>query len=149
MEGEHMPKIVFWIHPAIQWIATAMAGYTLWLAWPRFLYNHWGIKGRFQWNDHVKWGKYSHIFWMAGMVIGAAVVARNWGGSGATGDHYWIGQLIMPCIAAGYITGSIMDRDKKPRRYLPLIHGVCNLLALLIAIIQIFTGIKVIQEFLL
>lgn len=144
-----MPKLVFWIHPVLQLVATAMAAYALWLAWPRVLRNHLGRRTTFAWNEHVRWGKWAHILWMAGTVIGVAVVARAWGGSGATGNHYWIGQLIMPCIAAGYITGSVMDRDKKPRRYLPLVHGVCNVLALTIAVVQIGTGIHVVQEFLL
>lgn len=144
-----MSPIVFWIHPVLQLVATALAAYALYLAWPRVLRNHFGQRTSFAWVAHVKWGKFAHILWMLGLVGGTVLVARYWGGSGATGDHYWIGQLIMPCIAGGYITGAIMDRDKKPRPYMPLVHGVFNIFAFVIAIVQIFTGIGVVREFLL
>lgn len=144
-----MPGFVFWIHPVLQLVATAMAAYALYLAWPRVLRNHFGKRTSFAWAEHGKWGKYAHILWMLGLVGGTALVARHWGSSGATGDHYWIAQLIMPCIAGGYITGTIMDRDKKPRKYMPLVHGVLNVLALTIAGFQIFTGMSVVREFLL
>jgi hypothetical protein len=42
-----------------------------------------------------------------------------------------------------------MDRDKKKRRYMPLVHGVFNALALLLALAQVATGWLVIREFML
>jgi uncharacterized membrane protein YozB (DUF420 family) len=140
---------MLWIHPILQLVATGLAVYVLALGWTRFLANHFGKRGRFLWADHVKLGKITHILWMAGLVLGQFAVTKAWGDNGVTGNHYIIGQMIMPCIAGGYITGVIMDRDKKTRRYLPLVHSVFNIMALLLALAQVATGWMVVQEFLL
>lgn len=140
---------MLWIHPLMQLLATGLAVYALSLGWIRFQTNHLAKPGKFAWQEHVKYGKYAHILWMAGLVFGQYAVSKYWGDNGITGNHYWVGQLMMPCIAGGYISGVIMDRDKKHRQYMPLIHGVFNALALILALIQISTGITVLRNFML
>lgn len=140
---------MLWIHPVLQLLATGMAIYVLTLGWSRFQVNHLGKKAKFQWKDHVKFGKYTHILWMAGLVLGQYAVSKEWGSNGVTGYHYWIGQTMMPCIAAGYVTGVIMDRTKKPRKYLPLVHGVFNIVAVALATAEIVTGVDIIRQYLL
>ncbi|PKN43499.1 MAG: DUF4079 domain-containing protein [Deltaproteobacteria bacterium HGW-Deltaproteobacteria-18] len=140
---------MLWIHPLLQLVATGLALYVLSLGWPRFQANHLGKKGKFMWAEHVRFGKYAHILWMSGLVLGLYAVAQHWGQNTITGNHYWIGQLMMPCIAGGYITGVIMDRNRKKRRYLPLAHAVFNTLAVLLALAEVVTGIGVIRLFLM
>lgn len=140
---------MLWIHPLLQLVATGLAIYVLSLGWVRFQVNHFGKRGKFMWADHVRLGKYTHILWMAGLVLGQFAVTQHWGNSGVTGNHYWIGQLMMPCIAAGYITGVIMDRDKKKRRFMPLVHGTFNTIAVVLALVQVVTGSIVIRDFML
>ncbi|MGE4440556.1 MAG: DUF4079 family protein [Desulfomicrobium sp.] len=140
---------MLWIHPLLQLAATFLALYVLSLGWPRFQANHLGKKSKFMWAEHVKLGKYTHILWMSGLVLGQYAVSKEWGHNGVTGNHYWVGQLMMPCIAAGYITGVIMDRKRLERRYLPLVHGVFNAVAVALALVQMVTGAVVIRDFLL
>jgi hypothetical protein len=140
---------MLWIHPLLQLAATGLALYVLSLGWPRFQTNHLEKKGKFMWAEHVTLGKYAHILWMSGLVLGLYAVGQNWGHNTITGAHYWIGQSMMPCIAAGYITGVIMDRDRKKRRYLPLAHAVCNVMAIFLALAEVVTGVGVIRDFLL
>jgi len=140
---------MLWIHPLLQLAATGLALYVLSLGWVRFQVNHMGRKAKFSWMEHVKLGKYTHILWMAGLVLGQYAVSKAWGENGITGNHYFLGQLMMPCIAAGYITGSIMDRDKKKRRYMPLVHGVFNTVAVLLALVQVVTGVMIIRDYML
>lgn len=140
---------MLWIHPLLQLAATSLALYVLYLGWPRFQANHLGKKGRFMWDEHVRLGKYAHILWMAGLVLGLYAVNQAWGQNTITGTHYWIGQSMMPCIAAGYVTGLIMDRNRQKRRYLPLAHAVFNTVAVILALAQVITGVGVIREFLL
>jgi uncharacterized membrane protein YozB (DUF420 family) len=140
---------MLWIHPVLQFVATGLALYVLSLGWPRFQANHLGKRTQFRWMEHVKLGKYTHILWMAGLVLGQYAVTKAWGSNGITGTHYWIGQMLMPCIAGGYVTGVIMDRNKKKRRYLPLVHGVLNTVAVVLALVQIGTGSVVIRDMML
>ena len=140
---------MLWIHPLLQLAATGLALYVLSLGWVRFQVNHLGKKGKFMWADHVRLGKYTHIMWMGGLVLGQYAVAQYWGDNGITGNHFLFGQLMMPCIAAGYVTGFIMDRNQKKRPYMPLVHGVFNMLAVLLALFQVVTGVVVIRDFML
>lgn len=140
---------MLWIHPLFQLVAIGIALYALHLGWIRFRANHFGKPGKFLWMEHVKFGKYAHILWMAGLVFGQYAVSKEWGSNGFTGNHYWLGQLMMPCIAAGYITGVTMDRTKTPRKYMPLVHGVFNILAVLLALALLVTGSAIVREHLL
>lgn len=140
---------MLWIHPVLQLVAMALALYVVALGWPRFQTNHLGKNVAFSWKDHVTFGKYTHILWMAGLVLGQYAVSEHWGQNGITGNHYWFGQLMMPCIAAGYITGVIMDREKKKRPYMPLVHGVFNSLAVVLAVVQVATGAVLVRDYLL
>jgi hypothetical protein len=56
---------------------------------------------------------------------------------------------MMPCIAGGYITGAIMDRNRKDRAYLPFVHAVFNALAVISALACLVTGSVVIRDFVL
>lgn len=140
---------MLWIHPLLQLVATGIAFYALHLGWVRFRANHFGMSGKFLWKEHVKFGKTAHILWMAGLVLGQYAVSTQWERNGITGNHYWLGQLTMPCIAAGYITGVIMDRTKMPRKYMPLVHGVFNTLAVLLAVALMVTGSVIVRDSLL
>jgi hypothetical protein len=140
---------MLWIHPLLQLAATALALYVLHLGWPRFQANHLGRKGKFMWAEHVRLGKYVHILWMAGLVLGLYAAGQAWGQNTITGGHYWIGQSMMPCIAGGYVTGVVMDRNRAKRRYLPLAHAVFNIMAVVLALAEVVTGIGVIRDFML
>jgi uncharacterized membrane protein YozB (DUF420 family) len=140
---------MLWIHPLLQLAATGLAIYVLSLGLVRFQANHFGKRGKFMWAEHVKLGKITHILWMGGLVLGQFAVMQEWGNNGVTGNHFFIGQAIMPCIAGGYVTGWIMDRDRKKRRYMPLVHGVFNMVAVVLALAQVATGWLVIREFML
>lgn len=140
---------MLWIHPLLQLVATGLAMYVVYLGWARFQANHLGKKTKFLWMDHVKYGKYTHILWMCGLVLGLYAVGSQWGENGITGSHYWVGQTMMLCIAGGYATGWVMDGNKQKRKYLPMFHGLLNMVAVVLALIQVGTGVQVIREFML
>ena len=142
---------MIWIHPILQLLATGLALYVLSLGWIRFKANHLepNTKPEFSWIEHVKYGKFVHIFWMSGLVLGLYLVKTYWGQNGITNAHYWVGQTMMLCIGGGYATGWVMDNKKQKRKYLPLVHGFFNALAVLLALIQIGTGFSVIRELVL
>ena len=45
----------------------------------------------------------------------------------------------------GFISGIYLDRYKGPRRILPLVHGLVNLTAVVLALSQIYTGWRVLS----
>lgn len=47
----------------------------------------------------------------------------------------------------GLITGYIMNRYKKKRKILPLIHGTINVLLIILVAVECYTGVQVWKDF--
>ncbi|WP_461209196.1 DUF4079 family protein [Desulfocurvus sp. DL9XJH121] len=140
---------MLWIHPVLQLLSTLAALYVLWLGIARFRCNHMGCKLFFDWKAHVRWGRAVIIVWFAMLALGVAMTRASWGMAGITGAHYIAGLATVPFMAAGYATGSYLDRVKKRRKALPLIHGLCNTALLALALYQVWSGVGAVRLFLL
>ena len=86
---------------------------------------------------------------LAGMVGGIAVVYSTWHGLFITGIHGKVALFMAPFIIFGFISGLYMNHTKKKRRVLPFIHGLNNLVFLILAISQIISGSWVYRVFVL
>ncbi|MBU2551804.1 MAG: DUF4079 domain-containing protein [Proteobacteria bacterium] len=140
---------MLWIHPLLQILATLLAVYVLFLGFRRFQTLHLGRKTVFAWKLHVRLGLVALALWLVGMAGGLITAARTWPGFLITGAHAYIGLFIGLLAVVGLATGLYMDRVKKKRTALPLIHGLNNLLALVLAVAQVFTGMWVYNHFVL
>jgi uncharacterized membrane protein len=54
-----------------------------------------------------------------------------------------------PFIIFGAASGLYMNRKKKKRKALPIIHGLSNLVILILALTQVATGWRVYMQFVL
>ena len=140
---------MLWIHPVLQLACTLLALYVMWLGVRRFRAAHLKHKVMFNWKRHVLLGKIVLIIWFAAFVMGAASTRFIWGVSDVTGAHYLVGLAMLPLLVTGYATGHVLDKVKKRRTLLPLVHGANNALLLALALFQIWTGIGVVRLFLL
>lgn len=132
--------MVFWVHPVWQAAATCGALFVLFLGWQRFCILHFRGKGTFAWKRHVFLGKIVLGLWCAGAILGIVVARLEWGVSFITGTHMEIGLWFVPLAAVGYLTGSRLDKVKKRRLWLPLLHGATNTLLIALAATQAWTG---------
>jgi uncharacterized membrane protein len=66
-----------------------------------------------------------------------------------TGIHGKVGLVLMPFILFGLVSGLYMNRKKKQRRVLALIHGLNNLVVLILALTQVVSGSWVYRVFVL
>jgi hypothetical protein len=81
-------------------------------------------------------------------MIGGAVAAwLVWGAVGLTGDHATVAGLMVPILGFGLASGVIMVRRPAPRRVLPLLHGLNNLVAICLAGYQAYSGWRVLTDF--
>lgn len=87
--------------------------------------------------------------WLAGLIGGLVMVRLSWHGNFMTGYHARIGMAMAPLILLGWFTGFYMNRNKKKRTILPLLHGLNNLTAVTLALIQFRTGWRVFTVFVL
>lgn len=140
---------MLWIHPVIQLFATIMGFYVLFLAWQRVKKLHLGRKGAFEWRKHAFWGRIVIIVWLAGLVLGKVAVQVQWGTSGIFLNHSQGAMIMVPFMLIAYGTGSIMDRKKQKRFWLPVIHGINNMIMLSLALYQFYTGYIIIANFML
>ncbi len=139
---------MFLIHPILQFVGLVCAIYVWYLGIQRFRTQHLGHKKiRFQWKRHVRFGLIAAAIWLVGTGVALYVVKTSWHAFFVTGFHGKLGLIIVVFILFAVGSGIYMDRKKKKRKRLPLVHGIANTVMLLLALIQLYTGIWVYQTF--
>lgn len=134
-------RILLILHPILQLSAIVMAIYVFFLGMQRFRFLHLKQKVTFNWKRHVLLGKITMVSWLAGMFGGISMVYVYWHGFLITGAHGKLALLVMlPLILFGLFSGLYMNRVKKKRQWLTLIHGLNNLIVLGLALYQIYSG---------
>jgi len=86
---------------------------------------------------------------LAGMLGGIVMVYISWHELFITGIHGKIALIMAPFIIFGLVSGLYMNHKKRKRRILPFVHGLNNLVALIMAIGQIISGSWVYRVFIL
>lgn len=141
--------MLLYIHPTIQGLTILLSLYVLFLGIQRFRFLHLGRKTKFLWKRHVNLGIIVVIGWLSG-VIGGPIMARiHWYGFFITGIHWKIGMTILLLALFALGTGLYMNCRKKHSKQLVLIHGLANFILIGLALSQIYTGWRVINEFVL
>jgi len=131
-------------HPLLMFANILLAIWVLFLGVQRFRSSYLNQRARFPWNTHVKLGYTVMAVFLLGMVAGPAMTATFWGEAGTTGTHFQNGLLMLPLILVGLVSGWRMDHVKARRRVLPIVHGVNNLLLVLLALCQLTTGVQLV-----
>ena len=136
---------MLWFHPLLQFSATVLSFYVLFLGITRFRQSHLKHGVRFNWKRHVFWGQAVLIVWLLGLIGGLVMVFRLRSAILITGPHALFGLVLGLLAVFGLISGLYMNRVKKKRNFLPIVHGLGNTLAVALAIIQVWTGWQVIN----
>jgi hypothetical protein len=137
------------LHPLLQLLAIIVCVYVLYLGIQRFRMLHLKHKVRFQWKRHVTLGTVVICLLLGGMVGGLTIVRIYWYRFLMTGIHGKAALIMVPFLLFGLLSGLYMNRIKRKRKVLPLLHGVNNGIILLLALGQIATGIKVYYDLVL
>jgi nitric oxide reductase large subunit len=131
------------IHPIIQLSAVVLTLYVFCLGVQRFRSLHLHQKTLFRWKRHVLLGKIALLALLGGMMGGMTMVYFYLHGFLITGVHGKVAFVMTIFIIFGGTSGLYMDRNKKKRTALPLIHGLSNLVLLILALTQVVTGWRV------
>lgn len=140
---------MFLIHPIFQSVGILIALYVMKLGISRFRMIHLKKKTAFNWKQHVRFGIIVTTVWIIGILGGLYIVKTSWYGLLITGYHAKIGLFMIPFILFAIGSGIYMDRKKKKRTVLPLIHAILNAVMLFLALLQIYTGIGVYRTYVL
>ncbi len=128
------------IHPIIQFLAILLALYVFYLGLQRFRFLHLHQRVVFRWKRHVALGEIALGVLLAGMLGGMAMVYAYWHRVITTGIHAKIALVMVPFMIFGLVSGLYMNRKKKQRSILALVHGLNNLAVLLMALSQVVSG---------
>ena len=140
---------MLFLHPVLQLSANLLALYVFFLGVQRFRSLHLKQKVKFNWKRHVLLGKITMFGWLAGMLGGAGMAYITWGGFLITGTHGKVARVMPPLILFGLFSGLYMNRKKKKRTLLPIVHGLNNMIVLALALYQISTGWWVLNAYVL
>lgn len=140
-----MSETLLWLHPVMQTLAALLGVWAMWQGWKRVQMQR-GIKVIFPWKQHVRWGTVALLLWTLG-ALGFYVTHDLFGSTHITGLH---AQLAWPVIALsifGLVTGYIMNKYKRKRKYLPILHGVGNVVLLILVGAELWTGVSLLETF--
>ena len=140
---------MLFIHPIIQCSTILLALVAFSLGVQRFRSLHLKQKVKFNWKRHVLLGQIAWVTMLTGMLGGAVMAKVTWHGFLVTGTHGKVALVMLPLILFGLFSGLYMDRRKKKRRLLPLIHGLNNMIVLALALYQISSGWWVVNVYIL
>jgi hypothetical protein len=127
------------LHALLQFLTVPIAFYVMYLGLKRFARLHLGRSVAFPWKRHVVLGIVVLSVMLVGAFSGIALVYVRWSDFLVT-EHGRVGVAMIPFILFGLISGIYMDRRKAKRTFLPLIHGIGNLVLLGMLVSQVVTG---------
>lgn len=136
-----------WFHPLLQLCVTVIGFIALYWGWKRFQMKHLKKRVMFPWKKHVFWGTVALAIWILGLGLGLAFAQLGWGSMLITEIHYIVAFAMAPLCIIGYVTGYILDKYKKKRTVLPIVHAVNNIVLCVLASVQVYTGVMVIRLF--
>lgn len=141
--------MLLWIHPIAQALTAFLALYVLRLGLSRFASRHLGKTTVFQWNRHVMLGKVVVAVWALGAIGGMSVTYLTYGKLFTESLHFRIGITILPVLLITWLTGTRLNRRRDQSNILPVVHLVNNILLLILAGIQVVTGLGIVRVALL
>ena len=135
-----LETIIFWVHPVTQGLAFVLGLLAMWQGVTR-VRMLCGQKVIFPWRNHVRLGTAGLLLWTAG-AYGCYVTHSYFGGTHITGIHATLAWPIMGLSLLGLATGYVMNKYKKKRFWLPLVHGVGNTVLVLLVCYECWTGLE-------
>ena len=132
--------MIFALHPMLQLGAILIALFAFSLGLKRFLALHLGKTVRFDWKKHVLAGKLAISLLSLGYLLGIGIIWYRFKTVALFTIHFEIATAMLPLLFFGLLSGAYMDRRKKRRKVLNLVHGLNNTLVLLLCLGQLVVG---------
>lgn len=141
-----MTDVLLWLHPLMQICAAVLGVWAMWQGFKRAQMLYGKKKVLFPWKQHVRLGTWALVLWILG-ALGFYVTLDLFGSTHITGLHAELAWPIIGLSFLGLITGYVMNRYKKKRTVLPIVHGVLNVILLILVAVECYTGVGVWENF--
>lgn len=135
-------EFLAYLHPVMQSLVFLLALLVMYQGSKR-IGMQLGKKAIFPWKQHVKLGSYALILWIIGASLGSAVTDLLFGSTNVTAWHSATASYVLGLAVFGLATGFVMNKYKKKRKYLPILHGVSNFILLILFVYVAYTGMSI------
>ena len=132
-------KLILSIHPFAQLGAILLAFYAAYLGFQRTRSLHLGKTVKFLRRRHVITGSIALISMLGGIAAGFIMVNRYLMNPDM-GLHEAVALIMLPLGLFGIFSGFFLYLNPAKRKILPALHGINNLVILVLALLQIATG---------
>ena len=133
--------LILSIHPVGQLVAILIACYAAYLGFQRTQGLHFGKTVKFQRDHHVVAGAIALISMLGGIAAGS-IMANRYLLKPDMSLHVTLAMFILVLGLFGIFSGFFLYLNPKQRRILPAIHGMNNLVIIILAFAQVVTGIN-------
>lgn len=138
-------SFLLYSHPIIQLFALSLGFLAMYQGYKRFAMKR-GKKIIFPWKQHVKFGSYALILWVIGG-LGFYVTHTIFGMTHITDLHAEVAWYVISLSVFGLGTGFIMNKYKKKRNWMPALHGIANILLLILVVYEAYSGMELLSAF--
>lgn len=135
------------VHPVLQAVGILVAIYAMATGVQRFRSVHLKQKAPFPWKRHVLAGRIAFAVLLTGLVVGLAMVRVHWGQNLMTLGHGKMALAALPFMIFGFLSGQRLNRKGGGNDILRVVHGLNNIVVLLLMINQARLGLKVYNLF--
>ena len=135
-------KFILSIHPVFQLTAILLACYAGYLGLQRTKSLHFNRPARFQRGRHAWTGAISLFTMLGGMAGGFIMVSffLHDHEHETMSLHETIALILLPLMVIGIVSGLYLYLKPGKRTVLPAVHAANNLILLILALAQIYTG---------
>jgi len=138
-------NFLMYSHPVVQFCALFFGIWAMYQGCKRFAMLH-GVKIIFPWKQHVKFGSAALILWTLGG-LGFYVTHSLFGMTHITDGHAMIAWYVIGLSVLGFGSGYVMNKYKKKRKWMPILHGLLNIFLLALVIYEAYTGMFLLSTF--
>jgi hypothetical protein len=131
--------VILSIHPVAQLGAILLAFYAAYLGFQRTRSLHFDKSVTFLRERHVIAGTIALVSMLGGIAAGFIMVNRYLLNPDM-GLHVTVAMIMLPLGLSGIVSGFFLYLNPKQRKILPAIHGINNLVVIILALAQIVTG---------
>ena len=131
------------VHPVMQGFGILVALYAFATGMQRFRSVHLKQKVPFAWKRHVLAGRIAFGILAAGFVVGLVMVRVHWGQNLMTLGHGKMALVTLPLMIVGFLSGHMLNGKSGHKEVLRVIHGLNNMVVLLLLLNQARLGLEV------
>ena len=136
----HAMTFILSIHPAAQLVAILFAYYAAYLGLQRTKSLHFSKTTNFRRERHVIFGTFALVSMLGGIAAGFIMVSRYMANPDM-GLHVAGALVLLPLVLFGIFSGFFLYLNPGKGKILPALHGINNMVILILALFQIVTGV--------